>query len=340
MNATSPQLSPAPAPSAAPGLGPHYWPTPNPAFVEGASDRGVLQPTVSGELASARFGCVRNDGRRFHEGVDLKPVSRDARGEPLDEVFAFHDGVVRYANRDPSRSSYGRYVVVEHPDIGPGVVTLYAHLRRVDAEAGQTLSGGEPLGVMGRSAGGYAIPKSRAHLHFEVGLWLGPEFQRWYGLQKFETPNWHGAYNGLNVLGLDAWALLTALRDGRSSSARDFIDSQPVAVVAEGPWRRVPEALRIDPARLANPTLPDRLAGWSVAFSAEGWPLRWTALADHDRFDGTRVRVRVADPQAARRHPCLPLVEMGPDGPEPGPRLASLIGRLFLQPPGGAAAQR
>src|SRR5450432_245601 len=51
---------------------------------------------------------------RFHEGIDIRPLHRDARGEPLDEVRAIADGKVVYVSRAAGDSNYGRYVVVEH----------------------------------------------------------------------------------------------------------------------------------------------------------------------------------------------------------------------------------
>src|SRR3979490_2833629 len=35
---------------------------------------------------------------RFHEGIDIKPMHRDAAGEPLDEVRAIADGKVVHIN--------------------------------------------------------------------------------------------------------------------------------------------------------------------------------------------------------------------------------------------------
>jgi len=53
-------------------------------------------------------------------------------------------------------------VMVDH---GGGVVTRYAHLRRIVAQKGQTLAAGQELGAVG-STGRATGP----HLHFEVRL--------------------------------------------------------------------------------------------------------------------------------------------------------------------------
>src|SRR5258708_8000610 len=52
---------------------------------------------------------------RFHEGIDIRPLRRDARGEPLDEVHAIADGKVLHTNPVPRYSNYGNYIVIEHP---------------------------------------------------------------------------------------------------------------------------------------------------------------------------------------------------------------------------------
>src|SRR5438132_14431611 len=44
---------------------------------------------------------------RFHEGIDVKPLRRDARDEPLDAVRAIADGKVVHTNVVPGYSNYG-----------------------------------------------------------------------------------------------------------------------------------------------------------------------------------------------------------------------------------------
>src|SRR4051812_19942688 len=69
-----------------------------------------------------RYGYVRNPREtsagivytRMHEGVDIRPLQRDASGEPLDPVRAIAPGLVVHASQTAGFSNYGRYVVVEH----------------------------------------------------------------------------------------------------------------------------------------------------------------------------------------------------------------------------------
>ena len=107
------------------------WPTPNDAFAKGGPIASFLQDAGSGDPESGGFGCVRSSGGQFHEGLDIKALARDRAGEPIDDIYAAMDGVVRYINLSAGDSSYGRYIVMEHPDLTPAVYTLYAHLTRV-----------------------------------------------------------------------------------------------------------------------------------------------------------------------------------------------------------------
>ena len=57
------------------------------------SPADYLQPTESGRLESGAFGMVRDDGHRFHEGLDIRPAGRTKSGEPTDLVFSAMEGV-------------------------------------------------------------------------------------------------------------------------------------------------------------------------------------------------------------------------------------------------------
>src|SRR5437763_16666049 len=69
-----------------------------------------------------QYGFVRDPAEtsagivytRFHEGIDIRPLQCDERGEPLDPVRAIAAGVVVHTNAVPGFSNYGKYVVVEH----------------------------------------------------------------------------------------------------------------------------------------------------------------------------------------------------------------------------------
>ena len=120
------------------------WPTPNPAFVQGLGYNTFLQKTgPNKDFTSGAYGCVRNNGYKFHEGVDLFPLRKDKQGKPLDTIFSAMSGHVAYINYNESKSSYGKYVVLEHPAYVPKLYTLYGHLDSF----GEGLSVGKKINV-------------------------------------------------------------------------------------------------------------------------------------------------------------------------------------------------
>ena len=256
------------------------WPTPNTAWADGRPVREILQATVSGEPESGGFGGVRSNGTQFHEGLDIKCLRRDRRGEPLDDVFAAMDGVVRHVSTRAGDSSYGRYIVIEHPDETPAVYTLYAHLARIapGVRPGVRVSRGQTIGTMGHSSGGYTIPRERAHLHFEVGLLATRNFQAWYDWKKFGSRNEHGPWNGMNLMGLDPLDFLNDWRAHRVNTFLDYFHRMRPAARVRIATRRVPDFVERYPALLRGP-IPAALGGWEIAVNWTGLPFAWTPLA-------------------------------------------------------------
>ena len=107
---------------------------------------------VTGEISSI-FGLRRffNDQeRRPHSGLDIAA----AEGTPV-KVAA--DGVVVEAG---DFFFSGNMVFVDH---GHGLITLYAHLSRIDVKPGDRLRKGDVLGAVGHTG-----RVTGAHLHFAV----------------------------------------------------------------------------------------------------------------------------------------------------------------------------
>lgn len=273
------------------------WPTPNPSMLEGRDLSSFVQPTASGRLESALWGCTRNEGTRFHAGLDLKPLQRDRRGEATDPIFAVMDGEIVYINRVAGHSSYGRYLVIEHTGLHFPVYTLYAHLARVvdGLEPGQSVKAGEQIAVMGRSAGGYVIPRHRAHLHFEIGVRLSTDFQSWFDRQGFGSPNHHGHYNGMNLVAFDPLQFYRDLQEGTIDGPEGFVGNEPTAVSLRVFTSEIPDYVRRYPTLIAGGLRNGNLAGWDVDFTWYGLPKRWLPVYEEDGITGEPGTLQLLD---------------------------------------------
>lgn len=308
------------------------WPTPSNAWEKGRGIEAFIQPTVSGDPESGLFGCVRSGGTQFHEGLDIKSVQRDRRGEPTDPVLAAMDGVVRYVARIAGQSNYGRYIVVEHPNLTPAVYTLYAHLARIDASirTGSTVKAGQEIGIMGHSSSG-SIPRERAHLHFEIGLRATDNFEAWYRGKKFGNPNEHGVWNGMNLIGLDPLDFLRQWRSGRVDDFQQYLDRLRPVVKVRVVTYRVPDFIQRYPSLLQKPLPTGPVGGWEIACNATGLPFAWTPLTPGETA-GLRagsVEISSTDAPAVRACRCKSLVKTRRGQSEPGDDLQMMLQQVF-----------
>lgn len=126
---------------------------------------GIARSTRSGNGAApafiwpavgpitTRFGVPGSDWiGGYHMGLDIGAPT----GAPIVAAAA---GVVEEANGDNSHG-YGNHVLISH---GNGYETLYAHMSRIVAQAGEKVAQGQLIGYVGQS--GFA---NGPHLHFEV----------------------------------------------------------------------------------------------------------------------------------------------------------------------------
>ena len=310
------------------------WPTPNRAYLEGKGIEAFIQPTISGRPESGLFGGVRSEGRQFHGGLDLKPVSRDRRGEALDGIFAAMPGTIRYVNRVAGNSSYGCYVVIEHEREGLKVLTLYAHLRAIERgiRPGVSVAAGCRIGTMGRSAGGYVIPKSRSHLHFEIALLLNKDFQRWYNRQKYKSGNKHVIWNGLNMVRMDPLRFYEQYRKKEINGMLDYVKGLEEAVRVRIATRVRPDFIRRYP-ELESSAVVFEPCGWEISFDWTGVPFRWEALGFNEvsGFKSGECRVVFVNREIVRRERSKRLVIKGRSGVVPGKDLQSILDRLFIE---------
>ncbi len=209
--------------------------------------------------------------KRFHEGIDIRPLERDARGEPLDEVHAIAAGRVAHVNAVPGFSNYGNYVVIEHRWDGASYYSLCAHLHSISVHVDQHLQRGETLGVMGHTGAG--IDQARAHVHLELNLMLSREFESWYNVYFRTEPNRNGLYNGLNLVGIDVARLYLALQKQPDLTMSEFFSQETTFYKVTLPntkhfdlMKRYPWLLRTSPSQEAK--------SWEVSFAQSGVPLK------------------------------------------------------------------
>ncbi len=226
-----------------------------------------------------RYGFVRNPRptsagiiyTRMHEGIDIKPLQRDASGEPIDAVRAIAPGVVVHASLSAGSSNYGRYVVVEHRFDGCKYYSLYGHLSTIAVRAGQHVEAREQLGVMGHT--GEGLNQARAHVHLELNLMLSRQFEAWHDASFKNDPNLHGLYNGLNLVGIDIARLFLALQKRPGLTIPEFLaDEETIYRVL------VPPARHFDLPKFYPWLLSDKAAGdpvsWEISFNRAGVPLK------------------------------------------------------------------
>jgi murein DD-endopeptidase MepM/ murein hydrolase activator NlpD len=309
------------------------WPSPNPAWAAGKPPAAFLQDAGSGDPESGGFGGVRTGGTQFHEGIDIKAVSRDRRGEPTDEVFAAMTGVVRHVSASPGNSSYGRYIVIEHPDVSPAVYTLYAHLSRIAPEVrvGTRVTRGQVIGTMGHSSGGYTIPKERSHLHFEIGLMVTQNFQAWYDRRGFGSKNEHGVWNGMNLMGMDPIRVFDEWKAGRLKNFADYFARLEPAVTVRIATRRVPDFVTRYPGLLTKALPVGFVGGWEIKCTWTGLPFSWTPLtpAEVAGLPEEQPRIVSFNADIERRQRSRTLVVQKRAGPQIGSDLQEVLQQLF-----------
>lgn len=233
----------------------------------------VYQTTASGKPESGTYGSVRTGqyGKlllpRFHEGVDIAALSRDAKGRPLDDVFAAAYGRVALVHKVAGNSDYGIYVVLIHNDPVGTFYTLYGHMAEADAalREGMIVEPGTRLGRMGNTSTS-GIPMNRAHLHFEVGMLANDRFLSWPGLPKTHTPG--GLYNGQNLWGLNPISLFRDYQDHDGKlTLLEHIRRVPVAIELISKTNKLPDYFRRHPALWSG---PDSFEGALVFSISEG----------------------------------------------------------------------
>ena len=292
---------------------PFQLPTANRALYEPGGEDRFFAGTAGKPWTSGTFGCVRSEGHQMHEGIDIRSIQHDRKGEPLDPVLAAASGSVVYINAKGGLSNYGKYVVIRHVIEGLELYSLYAHLAdiRSGLSNGAPVRAGEPIGVMGRTTNTRErIGKERAHVHFEVNFLVSDRFESWFKANHPGERNDHGAWNGRNLVGLDPRALLLQQQaQGARFSLMQFVRSQPelCRVLVRGssaPWlRRYPALIVPNPKLGAQP-----VAGYEWVFNANGVPVQIIPRAAADFGGAGKYHLLSVNTAEQQTSPCRHLV--------------------------------
>ncbi len=288
---------------------PFQLPTANRAVLDSAGGEKAFAGTTGHPWMSGTFGCVRSGGGKFHEGLDIRCLERDRRGEPTDAVRSTADGTVAYVNARSALSNYGNYVVIRHSIEGLEIYSLYAHLGSIQPEIkpGQKVKSGEQIGIMGRTSNTReAISRERAHVHFEVNLVVSDRYSAWHAKTMPESRNDHGNFNGRNLLGMDPWKLLLdQQRLGTNFSLVRHLQTQPemcrvLVRASDFPWVRRYRALRE-----RNP-VADRegIAGYELVLTFNGLPCRIIPRAASQIQSKAKYSIVSVRSQELSDHPC------------------------------------
>ncbi len=288
-------------------------PTANRALFETGQEERFFVGTVGKTWTSGTFGCVRSSGQQLHEGLDIKCLQRDKKGEPTDPVMAAADGTVAYINTHPGLSNYGQYLVLRHRVDGLEVYSLYAHLREIRSglQPGKAVKAGETVAVMGHTTGTRErISKERAHVHFELNLLLNDRFAAWHRKTFPGQRNDHGNWNGQNLVGLDPLAILQQHRkEGAAFSLLNFVRHQTelcrvLVRQTQFPW------VRRYPALIRRNLLVEKegIAGYEITLNYCGIPFALVPRAPSEVKSQARFQLLSVNDAEQQQHPCRHLV--------------------------------
>ncbi len=255
---------------------PFQFPTANHyLFVPGAETKFFAPTAPDKPWTSGGFGCVRDNGHRLHEGLDILHLQTNRHGEPTDPIMATADGTVVYFSTRPGFSNFGKYIVIRHLIQGIEIYSLYAHISAVrpGLAIGQQVKAGEVIATMGRTSSAEVIAQWRAHLHFQLNLLLNDNFASWF--KKYAPSgeiNYHGEWNGHNLYGLDARQILLAEKNGKFDLP-NFLRGQTELCRVLVRATNFPYLKRYPMLILQNPVAQkEGVAGYEIALNFNGLP--------------------------------------------------------------------
>jgi peptidoglycan LD-endopeptidase LytH len=292
---------------------PFHFPTANHFLFEPGAELKFFAPTLPDKpWTSGSFGCVRDNRQRMHEGLDIRHLQTDKHGEPTDPVMATADGTVVYFSTRPQLSNYGNYIVVRHVIDGIEIYSLYAHLSRIrpGLKIGEKVQTGEVIGTMGRTSNAERIAPWRAHVHFELDLFVNDHFTAWFKNTFPHERNDHGEWNGLNLNGLDPREiLLKEHSEGAKFSLLNFIRSQTELCRVLVRATNFPYLKRYPMLVLKNPVAEkEGVAGYEIVLNYNGVAFALMPRAASEIKSRAKFQLLSVNEAEERANPCRHLV--------------------------------
>jgi peptidoglycan LD-endopeptidase LytH len=286
-------------------------PTANRALLNRNEQEKYFAGTAGRSWESGTFGCVRSSGWQMHEGLDVRSIQHDKAGEPTDPVLATAEGRVAYLNNRPSLSNYGNYVILQHVIDGVEIYSIYAHLAQIrpGLKSGLTLRAGEAIGIMGRTSNTRErIGKERAHVHFELNMFVNEAFPGWYKKTFPGQRNDHGIWNGQNMIGVDPrLVLLSSQREGTKFNLADWLRGQPELCrvfvrKTDFPWlKRYSLLVEKNSAR-------KQIAGYEVVLNFNGLPFKMIPRSATEVKSQSKYVLLSVNDAEYQKNPCRKLV--------------------------------
>jgi murein DD-endopeptidase MepM/ murein hydrolase activator NlpD len=292
---------------------PFQFPTANHNLFIVGNEMKFFAPTAPDKpWTSGSFGCVRNDGQRLHEGLDILHLQIDKRGEPVDTVMAAADGTVVYINMKPSLSNYGNYVVVHHVVEGMEIYSLYAHLSAVQPglKTGLQVRQGEVIATMGRTSNAEVIAKDRAHVHFELNVLVNDNFAAWFKTASPGERNDHGEWSGQNLNGLDPREILLREHNPVTKfSLLNFVRSQTELCRVLVRATNFPYLKRYPMLLVRNPVADKQgVAGYEIALNLNGVAFALMPRAESEIKSRAKIQLLSVNETEEKANPCRHLV--------------------------------
>jgi peptidoglycan LD-endopeptidase LytH len=291
---------------------PFQFPTANHALYEIGNELKFFAPTAPDKpWTSGSFGCVRDNATRMHEGLDIRHLQTDKRGEPTDPVMATADGTVMYFSKRPGLSNYGNYIVIRHVVEGLEIYSLYAHLSAISPtlKIGDAVKAGQVIATMGRTSDAEVITKDRAHVHFELNVLINDNFTAWFKQNSTER-NDHGEWNGQNLNGLDPREILIGEHNPKGNfSLLNFLRSQTELCRVLVRTTNFPYLKRYPQLVLKNPVAEKQgVAGYEIVLNFNGVPFALMPRAASEIKSSAKFQLLSVNEAEEKANPCRKLV--------------------------------